>query len=269
MAYAKINSITNANMGKVNNAAKAALGKIGSIDAPSSFADSYSLSFDGTNDYVDIDSAASVMSGAAGSFSIWVKYDDAVTGTSTKSTIDIFTDADNYVSMGLRQTQDYAWIWHEGGGTFKQSKIALGEDWDDDDTWHHVVATWSDATGSGELILYVDGSQDLVQTNTITGLGTFSGTPVNMRLGMRMPYGTINYLIEGNMNDVAVFDDVLSEAEAIAIYNSGTPKDESSHSGLVGYWRMEENTGTSVADSSSNSNAATLVNGTAFDSDTP
>ena len=35
MAYAKINSVTNANMAKVSSAAKAALGKIGSIDAPS------------------------------------------------------------------------------------------------------------------------------------------------------------------------------------------------------------------------------------------
>ena len=43
MAYAKINNVTNANMAKVNSAAKAALGKIGSIDAPSaSFADDYS-----------------------------------------------------------------------------------------------------------------------------------------------------------------------------------------------------------------------------------
>ncbi len=237
--------------------------------ATDAFVDSYSLSFDGTDDYVNIDGAAGVMSGAAGSFSIWVKYNDTATGTSTKSTIDIYVDADNYVSMGLRQTQDYAWIWHEAGGTFKQSKIAIGEDWDDENAWHHVVATWSDATGADELIVYVDGSQDLVQINTITGLGTFSGTPVNLRLGMRMPYGAGNLLLEGNMNDVAIFDDVLSAEEVSAIYNSGAPKDESSHSGLVGYWRMEENTGTSVADSSSNSNAATLINGTAFDSDTP
>ena len=34
MAYAKINSVTNANMAKVSNVAKAAIGKIGSIDAP-------------------------------------------------------------------------------------------------------------------------------------------------------------------------------------------------------------------------------------------
>jgi hypothetical protein len=36
MAYAKINSVTNDNMAKVNSAAKATLGKIGDIDAPAS-----------------------------------------------------------------------------------------------------------------------------------------------------------------------------------------------------------------------------------------
>ena len=36
MAYAKINSVTNANMAKVSSAAKAAIGKIANIDAPSS-----------------------------------------------------------------------------------------------------------------------------------------------------------------------------------------------------------------------------------------
>ncbi len=232
--------------------------------------DSYSLSFDGTDDYVDIDSAAGTMSGAVGSFSIWVKFDDATTGTSTKYALDITADSENYIRIFLRQSQDYAAVWHEAGDTFKESRFASGEDWDADPlAWHHVVATWSDATGDDEFILYVDGSQDLVQINTTTGLGTFSGTPANIRLGHGMAHGTGNFLMEGNINDVAVFDDVLTEAEAIAIYNEGTPKDESSHSGLVGYWKFEENEGTSVADSSSNSNVATLVNGTAFDSDTP
>ena len=71
------------------------------------------------------------------------------------------------------------------------------------------------------------------------------------------------------MNDIALFDDVLTSGEVSAIYNSGAPKDESSHSGLIGYWKMEENTGTSVADSSSNSNVITLVNGAAWSTDVP
>ena len=48
MAYAKINSVTNANMAKVSSAAKAALGKIGSIDAPSSD-DAFTFTVDTTD----------------------------------------------------------------------------------------------------------------------------------------------------------------------------------------------------------------------------
>ena len=67
------------------------------------------------------------------------------------------------------------------------------------------------------------------------------------------------------------------DADAVtAIYNSGVPTDLTSDSGnydnsgdLIGYWRMEENTGTSIADSSTNSNTATLTNGPTFSTDTP
>ena len=46
MGYAKINSITNANMAKVSSAAKAALGKISNIDAPSAaFSNTKSIDF--------------------------------------------------------------------------------------------------------------------------------------------------------------------------------------------------------------------------------
>ena len=56
MAYAKINSITNANMAKVSSIAKAALGKIDGIDAPSAgFADSYSILLDGVDDHMTAD----------------------------------------------------------------------------------------------------------------------------------------------------------------------------------------------------------------------
>jgi len=64
---------------------------------------------------------------------------------------------------------------------------------------------------------------------------------------------------------MAFFDDVLTSGEVSAIYNSGKPKDESSHSGLVGYWKMESNTD----DSSSNSNTLTLVSGATYSTDVP
>ena len=83
-------------------------------------------------------------------------------------------------------------------------------------------------------------------------------------------------IFAGNLDEVGNWSSVLTADEVSAIYNSGTPIDLSSDSGdyassanLDGYWRMEENTGTTVEDSSSNSNAGTLVNGTAWSSTTP
>ena len=59
----------------------------------------------------------------------------------------------------------------------------------------------------------------------------------------------------------------MSAAEITTLYNSGGGLDASSNSGnyisasnLVGYWKMDENSGTSLTDSSRNSNTATMIN---------
>ena len=77
---------------------------------------------------------------------------------------------------------------------------------------------------------------------------------------------------KGNIDDVAVFDAQLDDDAVAAMYNSGTPIDLTSNSGnydnsndLIGYWKFDEGTGTSIADSSSNSNAATLNNSPSWD----
>ena len=84
------------------------------------------------------------------------------------------------------------------------------------------------------------------------------------------------YYWKGKFDEMAVWDEALTAAEIAAVYNSGTPigltsdaGDYASSANLMGWWRFEENTGTSIADSSTKSNVATLVNGTAFSSDNP
>ena len=271
MAYAKINSVTNANMAKVSNVAKAALGKIGSIDAPSAaFADGYSLLFDGANDYVDIDSAAGDMPSATGSISYWIK----LIGEDSNYIFEIKADANNYIAGAYNTYGEYAWAGTYFGGVWKSSNLGVAQELQGDGKWHHVVMTWIDGSGAGELICYFDGDQDGVQINTITGLGTFSGTPSTFFIGRLNAHG--GSPMEGNVNDFAVWSSILTAAEAAAIYNGGTPIDLTTDSGdyvssgdLVGYWKFEENTGTTVADSSTNSNDGSLVNGTAFEAETP
>ena len=61
-----------------------------------------------------------------------------------------------------------------------------------------------------------------------------------------------------------MYDAALTASDISNIYNSGVPKNESSRSNLVGYWRMNENGN----DSSSNSNNLT-VNGATFTRNVP
>ena len=56
------------------------------------------------------------------------------------------------------------------------------------------------------------------------------------------------------------------------MYNSGAPTDLTSNSGdydyasnLIGYWKFQEGSGTTIADDSTNSNDMTLYNSPAWD----
>jgi len=82
------------------------------------------------------------------------------------------------------------------------------------------------------------------------------------------------YYLDGQMDEIAVWNDTLTSAEVGTLKDG--PIDLTSDSGnyassanLQAHWRFEENTGTSIADSSSNSNTGTLVNGASFSTSVP
>ena len=252
MAYAKINSVTNANMAKVSSAAKAALGKIGSIDAPSSFSDSYSILLDGTNDYFTIDGAADTITGDLGSVSVWFKLD---TTAASPWFYEIWADDNNVVRAYYHGGSNQMRCEHKGGGNEGNCATTTAVE---NNGWHHLAYTWN--TSADASIMYIDGNS----VAESTAHSDYSGTLTSINVGVR-GHGWTSTTWSGDVNDMALFDDVLTEGEVDAIYNGGDPKDESSHSGLVGYWKMENNTD----DSSSNSNSITLVNGATYSGDVP
>ena len=76
--------------------------------------------------------------------------------------------------------------------------------------------------------------------------------------------GDPSQYFDGKIDEVAVWNDVLTSAEVTAIYNSGNMLNVSSDSGnyasatnLQGYYRFNEGSGTSLQDNSSNSNTGT------------
>tara|TARA_R100000656_G_scaffold124507_2_gene102828 strand:+ start:121 stop:939 length:819 start_codon:yes stop_codon:yes gene_type:complete len=266
MAYAKINSITNANMAKVSSAAKAAIGKITSIDAPAeavSFADTKSLDFDGTDDTL-ITGISRVNRGLT--VACWAKR----VGGSGKLLIGHGNDDSthyNYFYMGT-------W-WNEGvevavGNGSNYHLIRVNNAGFTDNTWHHIVHTisgdGSDSDGTGiERKIYVDGSS----VSSTTGTGTYGPTTVSLDIAAEGQYGNF----DGRINDAAIWSSVLTAAEITAIYNSGDPTDlrvdagdYASSGDLIGYyWMGDEDSHPTITDRSGAGNNATMTNMTSGD----
>lgn len=237
----------------------------------SAFADDYSVELDGTNDYLGNTSFDRDAIKSEVSVSSWVKL-DAASGNDVA--VGAQDDAATFVLRAVAGKMEFR-IRHSNNAArfFRDTSSISGAG------WKHIVGTFK---RDGEVKLYVDGS--LIGSASVSNLDlqiTDSDTDNNgtlqtgVALGVNSPTSIINPF-DGNLNDAAIWSVELDADAVTAIYNSGVPLDLTVDIGdydnsasLVGYWKMEENTGTTVEDSSSNSNTMTLTNGAAFSSDTP
>jgi len=155
---------------------------------------------------------------------------------------------------------------------------------------HHIAASW-DTTQTwsyggnnynGTLKLYINGAlanigQSSFPANNGTGslksLAAITGDLNYTYIGIRMQAADHTYSdwFDGGINDFALFDEAIGDTNVAAIYNSGVESDLTTNansytksSALVGYWKFEEGSGTTVADGSTNNNDATLVDGASF-----
>jgi len=234
------------------------------------FNDNISFDFDGANDYLSAsgDLPAANALETTGSVSMWVKL-DAMSANGLMWQITAETGTDNQLFI----------LWQNASGVIRgnvklggtANLVDSGSGLEGDDTWHHVVMTWNSGTGTAALNyvkLYIDGSQ--TDTDSIGNTWNDGAEPQLMTFGRNSIQN--NAFFNGHMNDMAIFNDVLTSSEVSSIYNSGAPKDESGHSGLIAYYTLENysNGDTTVADDSSNSYALTITKSTDIDStDTP
>lgn len=147
--------------------------------------------------------------------------------------------------------------------------------------WNHIVLTWDTGesfsygrnTYSGSMRLYFNGTLVNHGQSTLpshNGVGTsvgISGISSSIVIDT-IQIGTTHVgtsAMDANMDEVAIFNSVLSSSDVTSIYNSGSPGDLSSYSNLIGWWRFEDNGN----DSSSNSNSGTLSNGASYSSTIP
>ncbi len=232
----------------------------------------YSISFDGTNDYVNL---ASVVTPTAqqGTISAWVK--SSSSSYSPILNISSNTAGHNNYWMGLQfsgaSPGKLQFAHRPNAGDFILYTSASTYN---DGNWHHVMVT----SNGSSYKLFIDGSEDTSAitsgTNPSNVVGGWIGDMVvknscNIGAQRRNADGSNGYMT-GNIDEVAVWDSDES-SNISTIYNSGTPGNLSSLT-PEHWYRMGDNNGGSgntLLDQGSIAINGTLTNSPAYSIDTP
>jgi hypothetical protein len=237
-------------------------------DGTTAFVNTYSVSFDGTDDYVDFASDPGLN---VKSISYWFNQ------AASKNTMIVSgLGGAAYTTYGGFGTDTSGKVrWNDGfaGGTSAASVFSYN-------TWNHYAAfhvpsgytdSAGTATGNGAgWAVYVNNTRVDIQAASGTYGTTSVDTTNKFKIG-REGERAGTYQFNGKVDEVALFTSSISASDVSDIYNSGVPTDISSLSPAA-YWRMGDNdggTGTTITDQGSGSNDGTLTNGPTFSTDVP
>lgn len=206
-----------------------------SLAGASSFVNTYSFDFDGTDDYIDVPDADNLSFGnsvtdSPFSISAWIKMTDATLfrivskfqGSNGEyllntSGTDIlyFRLLDSNTSNRLDKSFGTALTSYEG-------------------QWIHICATYDGSASTTGMKIYLNGNR---VDNSSAVVGSYTAMHnTNAPFDIGRYQGVASYA-NGLIDEVAVFNSELSASNVTSIYNGGIPNDLSSLS-PVSWWRM-------------------------------
>lgn len=227
-----------------------------------------SLNLDGNGDYVSLPSGIrNVVNKSATTVSAWVNLIQN-DGDTSQQVVKIFTDTNNQFQLFYHKF-DTEWrsTLKTQGGTVRMAIYDIPGSSDNDgsgydDGWQHFAASFSVISGAYSVKLYRNGS--LVQ-NTAGGSGQadWSGDISTMHIGANQDGN--GAFVDGQIDQVGIWDMELPPAAITAIYNGGVMRDLTTQhtdytqtGNLIGYYQFEGN-----ALDSSNTKAHGTLNGDA------
>ena len=172
----------------------------------------YALSFDGVDDYVDFGNILS-LAGKSLTISAWIKVNQLPPPGYTYPFVARRQDSSPYnadylveVTSGGGICFTYAippWNWY--GTCTPGGIVSAGQ-------WHHVVATFDSSSKTAKI--YVNAVQ---RASQVTGQQLTSNPGAVFRLAYTWDKGTNKYY-SGVLDEIAVFDRALTDAEVSALY---------------------------------------------------
>lgn len=220
------------------------------------FANEWSVSLDGTNQYIDCGNVTGINSIPNLTTSSWVNFN--VIGTDEPVLIGGYGSSNNDFSVQLYTSGSLRYLHNGNFETITFSALSTG-------TWYNFTTVQSGTN----LSFYIDGN--IKGTATVSAIGSGWGT--SFTIG-KWAGGSFNYL-DGYIDEVALWSSALSADNVSAI--SSAPIDLKADLGnydqsstLLNWWRNGDNNsgqGTGVTDNKGSDNGI-LRNGASFTSTT-
>ena len=134
-------------------------------------------------------------------------------------------------------------------------------------SWSHVLVTYDGSSTEAGFNFYINGADAGSNGGGSTlGGGASLATTIPLQIGARN--SSLNFL-DGNIDEVSIFNTELSASDVTSIYNGGVPNDISSLS-PVSWWRCGDgDTSPTLTDNGSGGNNGTMTNFTTFSTDVP
>lgn len=212
------------------------------------------LKFDGSDDYVDLDSSVSGIEGLnEGSIIGWFRHvnTDATDGAVIYS-ISESSAANNFLAIRIGDStasysdESFSYRLTRGGSDILWMIVRNGHTAYKDGNWHHFAV----ATGGGSNRIYIDGQEQSVTfINGSSSTAEFSNiTSQNaMRIGSHIFSGTNNIFFNGEIDQLTIYNTALEKTQIIYDYNRGLP---------IAHFRFDECQGDTLNDASGNSYTA-------------
>ena len=198
----------------------------------------YSLSFTGlgSSDYI-ISNDALITGNQSRSISVWAKSSQSLTSNDNQVPFSLGTGSiGNKTKFAIKIRGSQRVQIDAKGYSVNFNSSYSGANWGsidlNDGQWHHYVVTYA----TDDLKLYVDGTFIAGSTN-YNSLVTQDG----VLIGVWYRNGSFGDHFPGQIDEVSVFDRVLSSGEVSSLYNSGTPGNPFDLSGNpVAYYKLGE-----------------------------
>ena len=206
------------------------------------------LSFDGDGDSVLIDDDTVYDFTTALTLSTWIK----TTDTGYNYILTKWESASGTDSYHLALTSSGTIIFTTSlTGSYTSSRDLSVSSSINDGNWHYLVATYDNTNAK----IYLDGVE--IATKALTGSLYNSSTKLAIGAlgGGSLPTNNMN----GDIAEVSVWDKAFTAEEVLTAYNTRVYPDTTNQKG---YWKLDEGTGSTAADSSTNDNNGTITGAT-------